>query len=101
MQAILFPTTHNRDYLYGLASHIWVGDCLFPSAHNRRDAYALPAFDINGHWVYPSRYNTYLSPQLPVYVLEDEFLVSTGHGQEAPGLPIFEIRCMCLPQLDG
>lgn len=100
MQAILFPTTHNSDYLYGLASHIWMGDCLFPSAHNRRDAYALPAFDINGHWVYPSRYNTYLSPQLPVYVLEDEFLVSTGHGPEEPGLPLFEIRCMCLPQLE-
>jgi hypothetical protein len=35
----------------------------------------------------------------PVYVLEDEYLVSTGHGLEDPGLPIFEICCMCLPQL--
>ncbi|MCU1519291.1 MAG: hypothetical protein JWQ75_4012, partial [Pseudarthrobacter sp.] len=26
MQAIIFPTTHNPDYLYGLASHIWMGD---------------------------------------------------------------------------
>ncbi len=47
MQAILFPTTHNSDYRFGLASHIWMGD-----------------------------------------------------GLEAPGLPIFGIRCMCLTQLD-
>jgi hypothetical protein len=72
------------------------GWALFPSAHNRRDPYALPAFEINGQWVYPSRYNTYLSPQLPVYVLEDEYLVSTGHGLEAPGLPCSRsTACAC------
>ena len=100
-QALLFPTTRNHGHLYGLASHLWIGDGLYPTVHNRRDPYALPAFDINGQWVYPSRYNSYLSPQLPVYLLEDDYLVSTGHGEEPPGLPFFEIRCMCLPQLQG
>jgi hypothetical protein len=56
-QALLFPTTRNHDHLYGLASHLWIGDGLYP--------------------------------------------VSTGHGEEPPGLPFFEIRCMCLPQLQG
>ena len=99
MQAILFPTARNEQHLYGLASYLWIGNRLFPTVHNRRDAYALPAYDINGRWVYPSRYNTNQHGQLPVYVLDEDHLVSTGHGDDPPGMPFFEIRCMCLPQL--
>lgn len=99
MQAILFPTDRNGDHVYGLASYLWIGNGLFPTVHNRRDTYALPAYDINGQWVYPSRYNTGLSSELPVYLLEDDYVLSTGHGKEQAGLPLFEIRCMCLPHL--
>lgn len=101
MHALLFPTDRNGDHLYGLASHVWIRDELFPTVHNRLDPYALPAFDINGQWVYPSRYNNSQSAGLPLYILKDEYLVSTGHGTEPPGLPLFEIRCMCLPQLQS
>lgn len=79
--------------------YLWIGNGLFPTVHNRRDTYALPAYEINGQWVYPSRYSSGRSTQLPVYILEDDYVLSTGHGQEPPGLPLFEIRCMCLPQL--
>jgi len=89
----------NHHHSYGLVSYIMIDDGLYPSAHNRRDPYALPAFDIRGQWVYPSRYNEYMPPQLPVYMFDGEYLVATGHGEEAAGLPVFEIRCMCMPQL--
>lgn len=99
VQAILFPTDRNDHHRYGLASYLWIGNGLFPTVHNRRDLYALPAYDINGQWVYPSRYNMFQPGQLPVYVLDEDYLVATGHGEEPAGLPVFEIRCMCLPQL--
>ncbi|BCW57472.1 hypothetical protein J2790_003227 [Paenarthrobacter nicotinovorans] len=99
MEAILFPTDMNHHHTYGLVSYLMIDDGLYPSAHNRRDPYALPAFDIRGQWVYPSRYNEYMAPQLPVYMFDGEYLVATGHGDEAAGLPVFEIRCMCMPQL--
>ena len=70
-----------------------------PPVHNRLDAYALPVYDINGQWVYPSRYNAHQSIQLPLCTLEEDYVLSTGHGAEPAGLPLFEIRCMCLPQL--
>lgn len=89
----------NHHHTYGLVSYIMIDDGLYPSAHNRRDPYALPAFDIRGQWVYPSRYNEYMAPQLPVYMFDGEYLIATGHGDEAAGLPVFEIRCMCMPQL--
>jgi hypothetical protein len=98
-QALLFPTARNHDHQYGLASYLWIGDGLFPTVHNQRDPYALPAYDISGQWVYPSQYNSRLGSQLPVYFFDGDYLVSTGHGEEEPGLPLFEIRCMCLPQL--
>ncbi|MET1086252.1 MAG: hypothetical protein ABWY04_03890, partial [Arthrobacter sp.] len=94
-------TDRNEHHLYGLASYLWIGNGLFPTVHNRRDAYALPAYDISGQWVYPSRYNVFGPPgRLPVYVLDEDYLVSTGYGEEPADLPFFEIRCMCLPQLN-
>ncbi|GAA3697892.1 hypothetical protein GCM10023081_38590 [Arthrobacter ginkgonis] len=99
MQAILFPTDCNAQHQQGLASHLWIDNDLFPTVHNRRDTYAVPAYEIKGHWVYPSRYNLFQSPQLPVYVFDGECLVATGHGDEPAGMPVYEIRCMCLPHL--
>lgn len=32
-------------------------------------------------------------------MIDGEYLIATGHGEEAAGLPVFEIRCMCMPQL--
>ena len=99
MQAILFPTEQNHAHAYGLASYHWIGDGLFPTVHNRRDPYALPAYEIREQWIYPSRYNADYATPLPVYFLDEDYVVSTGHGIEPPGLFLFEIRCMCLPQL--
>ncbi|WP_026554107.1 hypothetical protein [Arthrobacter sp. 35W] len=99
MQAILFPTDRNDRHLYGLASYLWIGDGLYPTVHNRRDTPGVPAYDIDGQWVYPSRYNMSVHGQLPVYFLDHDRLVSTGHGEEPAGLPFFDVKCMCMPQL--
>jgi hypothetical protein len=98
MPAILFPTDWDH-HVYGLASYLWIDNGVFPTVHNRRDKYACPLKTSIGQWLYPSRYNQGRSSQLPVYILEEDYLLLTGHGKEPTGLPLFEIRCLCLPQL--
>ncbi|SEE74667.1 hypothetical protein SAMN04489740_2399 [Arthrobacter alpinus] len=100
MRAVIFPTVNNDNHLYGLASYLWIDNHLYPTVHNRQDTYALPAYEIDGAWVYPSKYNLALSPQYPVYMLDHGYFVATGHGAEPTGVPIFQVRCSCLPHLD-
>ncbi|ALV44252.1 hypothetical protein MB46_00710 [Arthrobacter alpinus] len=100
MRAVIFPTVNNDNHLYGLASYLWIDNHLYPTVHNRQDTYALPAYEIDGAWVYPSKYNLALSPQYPVYMLDHGYFVATGHGAEPTGMPIFQVRCSCLPHLD-
>ncbi len=99
MEAILFPTDMNHHHTYGLVSYIMIDDGFIRARTTAgiRTRFLRSMSAVNGST--PSRYNEYLAPQLPVYMFDGEFLIATGHGEEAAGLPVFEIRCMCMPQL--